>query len=140
MTILIATDFSMPAFTAYRYAAALALRLKAQLLVVNVLPAGMTLHPEYPVYPAYLKQLHEEWKVKLEQFRHRVQQDQAVFEIRQVSGDPGDCIVDIADEVKAALIVMGTYGRTGFDRLLLGSTAEKVVRWANCPGNDRTRE
>jgi len=42
-------------------------------------------------------------------------------------------IVTYADEQKADLIVMGTHGRTGVGRLLLGSTAEQVVRHANCP-------
>ena len=134
MTILLATDFSKPAFTAYRHAAALALRLKAQLLILNVLPTtGMTLDPEFPVHALYLKQLQEEWKGEIEQLRRRVQQDRLLFEIRQVSGDPSECIIDMADQVKAALIVTGTYGRTGMDRLLLGSTAEKVVRGAHCP-------
>jgi nucleotide-binding universal stress UspA family protein len=133
MTILIATDFSKPAFAAYRYAAALALRLKAQLVILNVLPTGMTLDPEYPVNALYLQQLHEEWKAEMEQLTRRVRQDRVVFEACQVPGDPSACIIDMADQVKAALIVTGTYGRTGFDRLLLGSTAEKVVRGAHCP-------
>ncbi len=134
MTILMATDFSKPAFTAYRHAAALALRLKAQLLILNVLPTtGMTIDPEFPVHALYLKQLEEEWKGEMEQLRHRIQQDRVLFEVRQVPGNPSECIIDMADEVKAAMIVTGTYGRTGIDRLLLGSTAEKVVRGAHCP-------
>jgi nucleotide-binding universal stress UspA family protein len=143
MTILFATDFSKPALKAYRYAATLALRLKAQLLILNVLPTGMALDPEYPVNALYLKQLHEEWKAEMEQLTGRVQQDRVLFEARQVAGNPSECIIDMADQVKAALIVTGTYGRTGIDRLLLGSTAEKVVRGARCPVltvRDRTGE
>ena len=133
MTILLATDFSKPALKAYRYAAALALGLKARLLVLNVLPTAMILDPEYPVHALYLKQLHEESKAELEQFTQRVQQDGLRFETHQVPGDPSECIIDMADAEKAMLIVMGTHGRTGLDRVLLGSVAEKVVRQARCP-------
>jgi len=42
-------------------------------------------------------------------------------------------IVDLADEEHADMIVMGTQGRTGLERLLLGSVAERVIRQAPCP-------
>jgi hypothetical protein len=42
-------------------------------------------------------------------------------------------IVNAAKELDCDLIILGTHGRTGVDRLLLGSTAEKVVRKAGCP-------
>ena len=48
-------------------------------------------------------------------------------------GDPARNIVDHALETAADLVVMGTHGRSGFERLLIGSVAEKVVRKASCP-------
>jgi universal stress protein A len=48
-------------------------------------------------------------------------------------GNPGEEILDQASVHKADLIVMGTHGRTGLGRLLLGSVAEHVLRRANCP-------
>jgi universal stress protein A len=48
-------------------------------------------------------------------------------------GDPADAIVQLADAEHADFIVMGTHGRTGLSRLLMGSVAEAVVRRANCP-------
>ena len=66
MTILFATDFSKPALKAYRYAATLALELKALVLILNVLPTAMTLDPEFPVNALYLKQLCEESKEEWE--------------------------------------------------------------------------
>ena len=42
-------------------------------------------------------------------------------------------IIQVAREESADLIVMGTHGRTGFDHLILGSTAENVVRKSPCP-------
>ena len=49
------------------------------------------------------------------------------------TGTPYQAIVDTAKAVKAGLIVMSTHGRTGMKHLLLGSTAERVVRTAACP-------
>jgi nucleotide-binding universal stress UspA family protein len=51
----------------------------------------------------------------------------------EVSGDPAVEIVKQAAAVEADLIVLGTHGRTGIKRLLLGSVAENVVRTASCP-------
>jgi len=50
-----------------------------------------------------------------------------------VSGNPYERILDYAEESDADLIVMGTHGRTGVDRYLLGSVTEKVVRTSDVP-------
>lgn len=55
------------------------------------------------------------------------------YEHRLVVGDPAMEIVRLAEELGADLIVMGTHGRTGLQRLLMGSVAEAVVRRATCP-------
>jgi nucleotide-binding universal stress UspA family protein len=51
----------------------------------------------------------------------------------RVASDPALAIVDFAKEIHADLIVIGTHGRTGVSRLLMGSVAEHVVRTAPCP-------
>jgi universal stress protein A len=48
-------------------------------------------------------------------------------------GNPADEIVQLARDEEASLIVLGTHGRTGFSRLLMGSVAEVVVRRSPCP-------
>jgi nucleotide-binding universal stress UspA family protein len=48
-------------------------------------------------------------------------------------GDPGIEIAKFAEEVKADLIVISSHGRRGWQRLLIGSVAERVVRLAHCP-------
>ncbi len=55
------------------------------------------------------------------------------YEHHLVVGDPATEIVRLAEEQGADMIVMGTHGRTGLSRLLMGSVAEAVVRRANCP-------
>jgi universal stress protein A len=55
------------------------------------------------------------------------------YEHRLITGDPSSAIATLAEEEKADLIVMGTHGRTGLTRLLMGSVAEAVVRRSPCP-------
>lgn len=54
-------------------------------------------------------------------------------EHRLLAGDPADCIVKLAEDENVDFIVMGTHGRRGLTRILMGSVAELVVRWAKCP-------
>jgi universal stress protein A len=58
---------------------------------------------------------------------------QVRHEHRLITGDPATAIARVAEEEGAELIVMGTHGRTGLLRLLMGSVAEAVVRRAPCP-------
>ena len=55
------------------------------------------------------------------------------LELSQVDGSPAREIVDYAEEEGIDVIVMGTHGRSGVDRLLLGSVAERVVRSSTVP-------
>lgn len=50
-----------------------------------------------------------------------------------ILGDPAHGIADFAEQAKAQLIVIPSHGRRGLTRLLMGSTAERVVRLAHCP-------
>ena len=50
-----------------------------------------------------------------------------------IVGYPGEAIINLADDEDADLIIMGTHGRKGIDRILFGSVAEKVVKNAKCP-------
>jgi nucleotide-binding universal stress UspA family protein len=52
---------------------------------------------------------------------------------RVQTGIPYEEIVKIAEEERADMIVMGTHGRSGLNRFLLGSVAERVIRLASCP-------
>jgi len=58
---------------------------------------------------------------------------QVKVEHRLVEGFAAEAILQAAEESKADMIVMGTHGRTGFNRLLMGSVAEEVLRKAACP-------
>jgi len=54
-------------------------------------------------------------------------------ERRLLAGDPADAIIHLAQTEDVDLIVMGSHGRRGLTRLLMGSVAEAVVRAAPCP-------
>ncbi|MCC6623986.1 MAG: universal stress protein [Deltaproteobacteria bacterium] len=55
------------------------------------------------------------------------------FEGRLLVGRPADKLVELAREVGAELIAIGSHGRRGFERLLLGSVAERVLRLSDRP-------
>jgi universal stress protein A len=55
------------------------------------------------------------------------------YEHHLITGDPAVAIARLAEQENVELIVMGTHGRTGLLRLLMGSVAEAVVRRATCP-------
>ena len=65
-----------------------------------------------------------------EAHRHRAA---ATAAVSIQAGTVGDIILEAAENVGADLIVMGSHGRTGVKRLLLGSVAEHVLRHAKCP-------
>ncbi len=62
-----------------------------------------------------------------------VPDSQVPVERRLLAGDPADAIIHLAETEGADMIVMGTHGRRGLTRLLMGSVAEAVVRAAPCP-------
>lgn len=55
------------------------------------------------------------------------------IERRVMTGRPADTVCDVAKEVGADQIVVGSHGRRGFERLILGSVAERIIRLAECP-------
>jgi nucleotide-binding universal stress UspA family protein len=66
-------------------------------------------------------------------FINRLPAASVPWQARTEEGRPVDMIVKYAEEIHADLIIMGTHGRTGLERILLGSVAEEVVRKASPP-------
>jgi nucleotide-binding universal stress UspA family protein len=131
-TILCPTDFSESAQHAFRLAAALARDHRARLLVLHVAtPPAFVSHGELQRALEQPGGYRHELEDRLRQLREP--SSAAPVEYRVVAGDPGAEIVGIAKEAACDLIVMGTHGRTGLGRLLIGSVAEQVLRRAHCP-------
>ncbi len=156
--VLVATDLSEPANYAVRYAIEEATLHRARVTLLHVLTAdtgtdvyyvtgapaagalqegvdpsgGGPLRTFSPSPPTVVR--HDPAEVASTRLKDLVA---AVFDgkwdVDVAAGQPAETIVRVALERNADLIVMGTHGRTGLGRVLLGSVAEKVVRLAPCP-------
>ena len=124
------TDFSSCSDAPLAYATALARDTGATLLIVHVEEPPLAYGGGEMYYgtpePDY---------AGLEQMLANVRPtDPAVpCERKLIAGSPADTIVEVAAAENVDLIVMGTHGRTGLRRLLMGSVAEAVIRTAPCP-------
>jgi len=134
--ILCPIDFSDTSVLAYDYAQSLAWHYRATLLLEHVTE---TLTPMYPYYafPNAYVEISQELRVHAEQQlqefarthpRHGIQPECSVHD-----GAVANVILDLADVQAVSLIVMGTHGLRGIDRVLLGSVTDKVLRKAHCP-------
>lgn len=137
-TILFPTDFSSVAEDAFAHAAHLALRSGATIHVFNVVTPGEegTSNPMdfLPVAPVGGEAAGTAPPQRMEV--QTVTQERGTVPVvyaQTDSSSPEEAIVDHATEHEIDLVVMGTHGRRGMDRLLSGSVAEAVVRRAPCP-------
>jgi nucleotide-binding universal stress UspA family protein len=128
--IMCPIDFSEYSDAALRYASSLAQEAGAKLYLVHVddsqvpYDAGYAAYIAPPSNPEVLQQRLEEKRPSIEGVE---------YEHKLLFGHPADGIVEFAQEHDVDLIVLGTHGRTGVARLLMGSIAEAVVRRAPCP-------
>jgi nucleotide-binding universal stress UspA family protein len=129
-TILHATDFSQASESACKLASALARDYDSRLVVLHVSTAPLIAYGE-GVVPPNPDVLAEIAAKQLEQLP--LPDTSVPTERRVVEGDPSAVILDVAREINADLIVLGTHGRKGISRLFVGSVAEQVVRKAECP-------
>jgi nucleotide-binding universal stress UspA family protein len=123
--ILYPTDFSSYSNQAYFHAVALAQNHGATLTILFVYSPDLPTPLSVPT-----EETRKYWQDQLEQIRPvdpgiRVEH---VF----LEGDPAREIVGYSRDSGIDLIVMGTHGRTGLERMLMGSVAEKVLRGATC--------
>jgi universal stress protein A len=136
--ILLPTDFSGCADYALPYAAALARGSGATIICVHVVepivPAvGYTGLAEPMPMADISEQLEDSAERELPRLAecddlHGINVEEVI-----VHGDPAAEIVRVAEEREVDLIVVSSHGRTGLGRIIFGSTAEAVVRHANCP-------
>lgn len=130
-TILHPTDFSPRSEYAFRLACSLARDHGAKVIVLHVvIPPPAVSYGEMILDNDTVAQVDQLW----ETLRQIKSPDPAVtLEHRLEEGFPATEIVRVATEAGCDMIVLGTHGRTGVGRLLMGSVAEQVVRQASCP-------
>jgi nucleotide-binding universal stress UspA family protein len=125
--ILYPTDFSTYSNQAYFHAIALAEKHNASLTVLFVYNPDITTTPGSQGDEAADRRY---WQGQLEQIRPVDTRIPVTHVLLQ--GDPASEIVRYGRDAAVDLIVMGTHGRTGVERLLMGSVAERVLRDAPC--------
>lgn len=132
--ILLPTDFSGFSSMARRHALALARRFKARLKVVHVLP---DVYSSGDAKPAFLRPDAAEARKMAERetytFMAPAREAGIDYELEIREGNPWREILAAAEEMPADLVVMGTHGRSGAERFLLGSVAEKLMHRLPCP-------
>ena len=128
--ILFPTDFSHCGDAALRFATSLARDSGAKLLIVHVEEPPVA-YGGGEMYYGMPEPATEDLKKMLEKITPT--DDSVEFEHHMITGDPSTAVARLAEAEGADLIVMGTHGRTGFSRLLMGSVAEAVVRRSPCP-------
>jgi nucleotide-binding universal stress UspA family protein len=131
--ILLATDFSRWARRAEDYACALACSWRASLTVLSVAEFPPGLNPDYAVNQQYLADLSKQASSQLGDLKGRAERRGIAVTTRVATGIPSEEVITAARAEDSDLIVVGTRGKTGLAHVLLGSTAERVIRGAPCP-------
>jgi len=126
--VLVATDFSSPSDAALRYGRALAQRFGASLHILHVVENSF-LRPT-AADPQTVKETKSRMVAELLTEDERQSGARSAIE---VSDSPAEAITTYARDQRIDLIVIGTHGRSGMSRLLVGSVAEHVLRTAPCP-------
>lgn len=133
--ILCPVDFSEPSREAMKVAAGLAAESNAELTLVHVWQWPIRMSEVNLMQSSLLEHERKQMEVALDGWKSEVEALGAKpVSVKVLTGVPWKTIVDeIAEEPRYDLVVMGTHGRTGIKRVLLGSVAERVARHADCP-------
>ncbi len=139
--ILLPTDGSKFAEKAAEHAIWIASRSGAEIIVLNVIETSSLVGlPAEDLIVKIKEMLKEEGRRSLERISEMIAQSEDESKIKDVKitltseeGSPADSILKTIENENVDLVVMGTSGKHGLDRFLLGSVTEKVVRSATCP-------
>jgi len=136
--ILMGTDFSDYSKDAFDYAVLLAKQFGAELFLLHALEMPAFFVPSVgraagPDVVNWIHALKEEEQKKLQPLEAEARQKGVQVQSILKEGTPAQEILNTAGEVRAELIVLGTHGRTGLDRFMIGSVAERVMGQALCP-------
>jgi nucleotide-binding universal stress UspA family protein len=134
--ILLPTDFSAPSRNAARYAASFAEEYRARIYLLHVMEGPTPPMASEEVGPGDGGLREEIERGVTEEMKGALPENSGKgLEVIHLTrhGRPHEEIIGVAREMDVDLIVMGTHGRSGLSHILLGSTAERVVRNAPCP-------
>lgn len=136
-TILAPYDFSEHAEQALLWAVKLAEQWQAKVIVMHALPLWSHISLPERLF-LDIQNAEAARGTEMERQLHDVltttrKQTTIALETRLVRGEPVEEICALAEREPAELIVVGSHGRTGLAHVVLGSVAERVVRYAPCP-------
>jgi nucleotide-binding universal stress UspA family protein len=144
--VLVSTDFSPPSLEAIEFALPLSKQFSAQLHLVHVFEPDYPLS-SLPTFPLIVSELEVGRRVRrhLKDVAKKYKVELQPGNIHALRGRPFEEICRLARQARVDLIVTSTRGHTGLKHLLLGSTAERVVRYSPCPvlvvrGVDRMKQ
>jgi len=126
--ILVGTDFSPESELALELAADLARRLDAEIVLLHVDEL-----PEAAPLPVTAVARRERARVELDRSRQTLEGSDVRVQVLLRPGDPAREILRVAASHAAGVIVVGTHGASAAAALLLGSVADRVVRYASLP-------
>jgi nucleotide-binding universal stress UspA family protein len=136
-SILCPIDFSDFSVASYQCALSLAEYYKARIVALHIVELWKYPFADYAAqeadYAKFSRALCEGGEVQLQRFVKQYSAAGLQPELAVHQGNAPRCILSVAQEEAMELIVMGTHGRRGFDRLVLGSTTDRVLRKAACP-------
>lgn len=135
--ILCPVDFSEFSVRAYLYARSLAEHYGAKVVAQHIVETSHYPFADYAAasgdYAEFSRTMRDGAKQRLHEFLKTHSQDASLSEFVVHEGTAPDCILAYAAKCKADLIVIGTHGRRGYDRVVLGSVTNRVMRRASCP-------
>lgn len=131
--VLVPIDFSETSTKALPYASELARALRAEVTLIHVTEPPPASEFAYPMSAEMEKQVRKSAEELLLRVQREAFEEAIETEAIVRSGAPYQEIVRAAARLESDLIILTTHGHTGFNRALLGSTAERVVRHSPCP-------
>lgn len=135
-SIVVATDGSQYSAAAASEAIGIAKRNDAKLTILAVVPADIAMPTDVDFAALQREKIADQEMLAAEKNAKAVKEaaQKAGVEAQAfvMSGKPADAIMELARDKSADLVVVGSHGRTGLDRLLMGSVAERVIVLANC--------
>jgi nucleotide-binding universal stress UspA family protein len=134
--ILVALDGSALAETVLPHAEALAGKFGSTIVLLQVTPIlqSATVAASPPDDPTLVHRIeHQTVAAYLAEVENRLRGHGCTVEVRQKEGDAAEQILSQAAESSVGMIAMATHGRSGLQRVLLGSVADEVVKKAACP-------
>jgi nucleotide-binding universal stress UspA family protein len=136
-SILCPIDFSDFSVAAYHHALSLAEYYKARMVALHIVELWKYPFADYAAqeadYEKFSRALNEGGQAQLRRFVREHSLGRAEPDLVVHQGSAPKCILSIAQKENVDVIVMGTHGRGGFDRLVLGSSTDRVIRKATCP-------